>query len=482
MKWIDEFLLILGIFFSLTVKSQIGFYGTVKNEKGEKLFNANLFLKQALIGTSSQENGEYRFILDGVAQVRDTLVVTYLGYESFKKPVTILSLQRIDIELKESAANLQEVAVFAEKPKYTPMRIIKKARKRVSKNYVNETVVQEGFYREKLVENSVAREINEGIFDFKSSPYPSTKFSKSSFHKYWDDVHGNKPQNSGSDFVQWWPLFITEKDKVNVLHTRVSNDYRVKGNRVLGAPLGGPIDVIGLNNVKYGLDFLNPKLIKKYAFNIVAIDSLNGDICYTIDYEPKEELPIWSNGKIYQHYWSKKVRSPIFKGRIVVRKSDFAILKFSIESIDWQRCLSVVDDSEGQFYLSFYPNKINYTVNFQDSEDGLILESIHYESNHNPKIDNNPNLKWHRDLWLSKPTEKNFDENTIAYFPERRRTIRERSTHFDSEVWSDFEKSDQFVPLANRETKNLEYLIPLEEQFELVNRPVSEIPQPPKDT
>ena len=463
---------------NISVCGQTGFFGSVKNENGEKLFSANIYLSNSLIGTSSQENGEYRFILDDISPRQDTLIVTYLGFEPFKKPVTILGIQRIDIELKESTANLQEVAVFAEKPKLTPLQIIKKARRKVGKNYVNQTIVQEGFYREKLVENGITREINEGIIDFKSSGYPSTKFSKSSFTKYWDDVFGNKLQNLRSNFVQWWPLFITEKDKVNVLHTRVSNDYRVKGDRLLGAPFGGPIDVIALNSVKYGLDFLNPKLTKKYAFKIIAVDSLKGDICYTIDYQPKQELPIWSNDKIYQHHFGKKVRSTLFRGQVVVRKSDFAIINFSSESIDWHRSINVRDNSEGQFYLSFYPNRISYKANFEESENGLILESIHYESNYNLKIENNPNLKWHRDLWLSKPTDKAFDENTIAYFPERRRTIRERTTRFDRDVWSGFEKSDLFVPLTSRETKDLEYLIPLDEQFELVNRPVYEIPLP----
>lgn len=467
-------LLLLIVLFSIILNAQTSFYGNVTDETKTPLAFSNIFLKKNRIGTSSQLSGEYLLKIDNIDYIYDTMIVSHIGYKTIKIPVIIGGIQKQDIELQVQLKELGAISVNAKKPKYTAEQIVKKARKKIKENYVDQTVVQEGFYREKLEENGVVLKINECALDFKSTAYPSADFSKKSFHEYWDDYYDNNLVRQGfSQFSQHWPLFITHKDKVNITKSRMTNETSsLDGEyKKIGDPLGGPIDLIGLNNIKYKLDFFNPRLTKKYDYKIENIIYIDSALCYVISYQPKTSF------QYYYHRFDKKVSKALFKGEITIRKSDFAVLSFNAESVNWRSCMSV-RDKKSKFFLTYYPNNISYNVNFQETEKGIILKSISYTSYYNSVLKNNSNYKWKRELILSVPVEKDFVENTIADFPVRHRTLRQRTTSYDSVFWNQFEKSELFIPLTKEERIDLENTIPLNDQFELLNQTVAQVPIP----
>jgi len=472
------FIITFYILLTFNLKSQIVFYGNITDEKDTPIPYANIILKNNRAGTSSNELGSYKIILNNIKYKHDTLIVSFVGYETKNIPVILFEQQRINIILEKAPFLINSVTISGEKPKYTALQIIKKARQNIRKNYVNETVVQEGFYRELLKENGISIKLNECSFDYKSLPYPQARYSKKSFHDYWDDYWDNKSKRimyaTFSSFVQHWPLFITPNDKVNIIKSRVSADRpSIDGVfKQTGNPLGGPIDVIALNNIKYKFDFMNPKLTNKYIYEIVGIKYVDNYYCYVINYAPKD-----TSRFRYSHNASKKVSIPLFKGQIVIKKDDFTIISFTSESIDWYN--SINHRERNNFFLTYNPNKIKFSVKYQKTEKGWILQNINYTSNYNSTYKNSSNYIWQRELNLSLPKDTLFfHDNSTDYFPIRHESLRDRTNSYDANFWHNFEKHNLFIPLTQQEKNDLEDILPLETQFNLLNQPVSKIPKP----
>ena len=99
-----------------------GVNGKIKNEKGEALAYATIFVKENGTGAISNVNGNYVLNLSAG---KYTLIFQYLGYETLIREVSIGNqMQKIDITLIKQSIDLKEVEVYEgrEDPAYTVMR------------------------------------------------------------------------------------------------------------------------------------------------------------------------------------------------------------------------------------------------------------------------------------------------------------------------------------------------------------------------
>jgi hypothetical protein len=78
---------------------------------GESLIGANVFLSEINKGTITNEYGFYSISVEGGNY---TLVSSYLGFQDFTQSITLDKNLKIDIELAEASALLDEVVVVAE--------------------------------------------------------------------------------------------------------------------------------------------------------------------------------------------------------------------------------------------------------------------------------------------------------------------------------------------------------------------------------
>lgn len=94
--------------------------GTVTDERGEPLVGAVVSLAERRVGTSTDLRGFYA--LEGVApEGTYTLTVSYVGYTTYRMPVTIRQGQPLtqDISLNSDILNLDEVIVTGNSPTAT---------------------------------------------------------------------------------------------------------------------------------------------------------------------------------------------------------------------------------------------------------------------------------------------------------------------------------------------------------------------------
>jgi hypothetical protein len=115
--------LLLSFLVLLTTSSYAGgIKGTIKDEKGEVLAFATIFVKQTGTGTTTNENGLYELaLLPGDYDI----VFQYVGYETIVKKINVTSsFQEIDVVMRMQTTMLQTVTIHAgkEDPAYTIMR------------------------------------------------------------------------------------------------------------------------------------------------------------------------------------------------------------------------------------------------------------------------------------------------------------------------------------------------------------------------
>lgn len=96
---------------SMTLFSQSKLTGKVVDEKGNPISGANIFIEGTYDGDSSNESGDFNFTT--TATGNQTLVVSFLIYETAKTVIDVTSFKNRTIKLRESVNSLDAVVVTA---------------------------------------------------------------------------------------------------------------------------------------------------------------------------------------------------------------------------------------------------------------------------------------------------------------------------------------------------------------------------------
>ncbi|MNF38529.1 TonB-dependent Receptor Plug Domain protein [compost metagenome] len=96
---------------SMALFSQSKLTGKVVDEKGNPISGANIFIEGTYDGASSNESGDFNFTT--TATGNQTLVVSFLIYETAKTVIDVSSFKNRTIKLRESVNSLDAVVVTA---------------------------------------------------------------------------------------------------------------------------------------------------------------------------------------------------------------------------------------------------------------------------------------------------------------------------------------------------------------------------------
>jgi outer membrane cobalamin receptor len=108
MKQIFNILFLLS---SISIWSQNGIKGRVVDQQGVAIIGANVFIEGSYDGSVTDENGDYQFKTSETGV--QTLVISYLSYETFKKTADVSALSGLTVKLKESVTSLDAVVITA---------------------------------------------------------------------------------------------------------------------------------------------------------------------------------------------------------------------------------------------------------------------------------------------------------------------------------------------------------------------------------
>ena len=101
--------LIYLLFFSFMYSAII--VGTVKDEDGSPIIYANVYLKDTFDGTSSDDKGSFAF--ETFETGNQTLIISFIGYESYEKEYNVDENLTLDIILKQLITRADEVVITA---------------------------------------------------------------------------------------------------------------------------------------------------------------------------------------------------------------------------------------------------------------------------------------------------------------------------------------------------------------------------------
>ena len=119
--------------------AQFTLKGTVKNDIGERLIGANLFVSNSFNGTATDVNGVYEF--KNLKAGTYELTISYLGYEKQTKEVKLISNQTLDVILKQDFILSEEVLVSASRVKEnTPVAFTTVEREEIKDNNLGQDI------------------------------------------------------------------------------------------------------------------------------------------------------------------------------------------------------------------------------------------------------------------------------------------------------------------------------------------------------
>ena len=130
------------VFAQTEVKNKILDFATLM-----PLESASIYVKNTTIGTVSNADG--RFVLQVPNEfVNDTLIISSIGYKTFKIPVAEFD-NTVEVYLEEDVASLDEILLVAENRPTTGNEIVLRAIEKLELNLPDSSYIQKGFLRHK---------------------------------------------------------------------------------------------------------------------------------------------------------------------------------------------------------------------------------------------------------------------------------------------------------------------------------------------
>jgi len=251
-------------------------------DKETPLMFAQIALSNSTIGTVSNEEGQF-FLRIPEVHSHDTILISYLAYETARMPVDALTGRIILVQLKPREINLKEVEVVA----LSPEEVLRRMYNRITGNYGGDSLLLTAFYRsQKFAGNKLAEYAEAIIEDLKTGYLPRK----------------------------------TLKEKQNISE-HSNHTHLVKGRVISDTGLVNSMGEVGQMAGCLGCIFAMD--LVEMNFRTVFDEKTFGSYSYSM-----EELPNPDGGKIYHIRYDQlntKIRG--FKGEIYIDGNSFALMK-----------------------------------------------------------------------------------------------------------------------------------------------------------
>ena len=447
----------------------LGFTGYSQTEIKNKIVDfaklmpiesASIYIKNTTIGTISNADGRF-LLLVPKEHMLDTLVVSSIGYSTFKVPINEFDAAT-EIFLDEQVASLDEVVLVAEPRPKTGNDIVLKAIQKLEVNLPDSSYIQKGFLRHKERNKVEFKWLIESAITVYDSGYVSNsakhlKVNVDQVRKSYDlrevdsafayTAYRNRNVKFGTKKSK--NIDITYLPKNQLVKAIKWNDNRVNG---LHNIFQGKLNM--LRNSKSPKALLGEDVLKKHQFKLDTILVDNDRKLYKIEISGSEDfVGLDTKGIFNQGYEAK--------GWLYIYYDNYAIKKIEYELI-------AASDVQKNRSKRLFDTQVNHKLimTYMEYQDKMYPNYIYYET---PKLVN-VGLKTTKKV--SKEVEERYNKEQRYYY-----TIQEI---LFSEIILDKEKikeevnkkwdSDIFAPKPyNKEFwNNYNVLLESEEEEELI--------------
>ena len=298
---------------------------------------ATLNIKDSNISTVTNNEGEFT-IKTPIKTKFNTLIVSYLGYETTLIKLKDLKVKGNTILLKPSTTLLETIAI--NRPK-NAKDLVLKALSLKDENYITENSVMTGFYRETIKKRNKNASLSEAVLKIKKAPYNSAR-----------------------------------QDQISIVKARKNVDY-TKLDTLAFKLQGGPFSALHTDVIKYPEFIFSADNINDYDFKFMAPTEINNSLVYVVNFKQKAD-----------------VRDLLYYGQLYIDANTNALTRATYQlNLEDKKKASKLFVKRKPNGAKVLPTKANYLVNY-NSKNG----KWHYAySNINLEF----KVKW-KSNWFSK--------------------------------------------------------------------------------
>jgi hypothetical protein len=406
------------------VSAQSGFISgkVIDAETQTPLPLTTLRVSQLPYGTITNDEGKFQLQLPSL-KAQDTLIVSRLGFESYRVLVSDIQDKQITVSLKVLPIQLKEITVVGRS--LSAREIINKAYAEIKNKYDVGSVHYSAFYRETQQENGTHTLLADAALEIRD------KDTNASLGK-------NAPLNEGI-------YLIALRRSNNYRNTIIKNTPFERWNLV--------ISTLRCNPLKYK-NYSKQLKAKARDFSIDSIAYINDREVYVVSFH------------------TYLTHAPNFerKNTLYIDAEDFAIYRYK-----WEEYPLTGKYSERPWRLtpeSIYTvnrKKISTTYEYEKYGDRMFLKYFDercYDDIYNTQADSvELGLLGHTTLVVTS-FEPNELQNTLGKPMDGTKSLWKQEVPFDKMFWNKYKGQ---LPLTEKQTKDLARQIPLDEQFQTIN-------------
>lgn len=341
--------------------------------------SASVYVQNSTIGTITNTDG--KFVLSVPQKyVNDTLIISSIGYKSFKTPIADFD-ESFAIYLEEDVASLDEVLIVAETRPKTGNDIVLRALEELEDNLPNQAYLQKGFLRHRERNKKRYKWLIESAITVYDSSYAvSSKdhlkinvdetrksydlrdvdslFTYASYLKYHLNRDRLRPKQLRRDTIETASLVKAIK----------WNDERING---LDNLFKGKLNVVRNSNLSKGL--FGEAIMDGHQFTLDTVLVENDRKLYKIKISKGKDFVGLNTDGIYNEGFEPK-------GWLYIYWDSFAFKKIEYE-------LVAGSEVQKRRSKSLFDTQINHKliISYQEYQDKMYPNYIYYET---PKLVN----------------------------------------------------------------------------------------------
>jgi hypothetical protein len=341
--------------------------------------SASVYVQNSTVGTISNADG--KFVLSvPIAFANDTLVISSIGYKSFKTTIADFD-SSMDVFLEEDVASLDEILIIAETRPKTGNEIILRVLEELEDNLPEKAYMQKGFLRHKERNKYQYKWLIESAITLYDSSYSAgakdhLRINVDEVRKSYDlrDIDSlfvytayvkNKTNNRSLRSKDIKRSALKTEDLVKAIKW---NDSRVNG---LGNLFRGKLNLVRNANMKNAL--FGEDMLSKHQFKLDTILVENDKKLYKIEILKSTEFVGLGTRGIYNEGYEAQ-------GWLYIDWDSYAVKK-----IEYQ--LVAASDNQKKRSKSLFGTQLNHrlVMTFMEYQDKMYPKYVYYET---PKLVN----------------------------------------------------------------------------------------------
>lgn len=330
------------VFQSAVAQDFIRLKGRVVEEGTHELIPfVTVQIKGVALGTITEEDGRFAVKIP-LEYASDTLIFSSVGYQ--KKEVLMSSLKEDfdnEVVLEIYIEELDEVVVVRGRER-DPVKVLKKAIRKIKSNYPRKPFTYDAYYREQIVENGATIKFADAATTFEQSGYTGKRFKQ----RFGNSITFNLRTGvstglfTGGIFgLGGWGERLHDhfghrtaaEDRVKIHDSRASLNL-TKENMQANIE-GGPLSTLSKDLVRYISHFMNKKEFRNYRFDLFESPDEEGNWDYVVRFKPKKAPATLEKIQADQKRGRRISRTDILSGAIHIDQDSYAIkrITYSVE-------------------------------------------------------------------------------------------------------------------------------------------------------